>query len=255
MSIMVMQLEMKKWLPRPLLWSLWSLCFICISVFFYRLCVDYLQLSQKAMLQETGYPSVLLEIVKPLSSWSIILFSLLLPIFTTSAFSQEFRQQTFTLWANSTLSARAIVMGKFLGIFLFPLSLTFIEFMMLSTLGFETKIDLGWLICSSMSILLITAAITTFGLFVSSTVANPIAAMSLTFIGTLGWMLLEWLNPFPKEWGLIAQHLSLLNHSYHLLNGIFLSTDFVYYVLFCLTWLLLTQHVITKKLKKYDDQN
>lgn len=249
MSIDVMQLEIQKWHPRPLLWSLWALCFTSVSVFYYRLCVDYLHLSQKALMHDSAMPSVLLEIVKPLSSWSIVLFSLLIPIFTTSAFTQEYRQHTFILWANSPRSARAIVLGKFLGIFLFPLSLIIAEFMMLGTLSFEMHMDFGWLICSSMSILFITACVTAFGLFVSSASTNPLAAMTLTYVGTLGWMMLEWLDPLPKEWGFISQHLSLLNHSYHLLNGIFFSADFMYYVLFCVFWLSLTQLIISKKLK------
>lgn len=253
MSIDVMRLEIQKWRFRPLLWGLWALCFTSISLFYYRLCVDYLGLSQKALVQESTMPSVLLEIVKPLSSWSIVLFSLLIPIFTTSAFIQEYRQHTFILWANSPRSARSIVLGKFLGVFLFPLSLTFIEFMMLLTLGLEMHMDYGWLICSSMSILFITACVTAFGLFISSASTNPLAAMTLTYIGTLGWMILEWLNPFPKEWTFISEHLSLLNHSYHLLNGIFFSVDCMYYVLFCVFWLSLTQLIISKKLKKYDD--
>lgn len=253
MSLAIMQLEMKKWHPRPLLWALWALCFTCISVFYYRLCVEYLHLSQKSLLHVSASPSVLLEIVKPLSSWSIVLLSLLIPIFTTSAFSQEYRQHTFILWANSTRTARSIVFGKFFGIVLFPLSLVFVEFMMLSILAFEMKMDFAWLLCSSLSILFITACVTAFGLFVSSVSSNPLAAMTLTYIGTLSWMVLEWLNPFPKEWSFISQHLCLLSHSYHLLNGIFLSTDFAYYALFCIFWLTLTQLIISKKLKQYDN--
>lgn len=245
----VVQLEIKKWTPRPLLWGLWALCFTLISLFFYRLCVDYLILSQKSILQNAVSPSILLEIIKPLSSWSIILLSLLLPIFTTNALSQENRQQTFILWANSTLSARAIVFGKFFSILLFPLSLALVEALMLLTLGWETQIDLGWLFSGLLSILLISASIIAFGLFISSVIESPLATMTLTFLGTLTWMLLEWIDPFPHAWGQFAEHFSLLSHSYHLLNGILLSTDIAYYFLFCIFWLLLTQYIIHTRLR------
>lgn len=245
----VMQLELKKWTPRPLFWGLWIFCFTLVSLLFYRLCVDYLILSQKSILQNLDLPSALLEIVKPLSSWSIILFALLLPIFTTNALSQENRQQTFILWANSTLSARTMVWGKFFCISLFPLSLALIEMLMLLTLGWETHIDIGWLFSSLLSILLISGCVIAFGLFISSLAENPLAAMTLTFLGTLIWMLLEWIDPFPAVWGNIAEHLSLLSHSYHLLNGILFSTDIIYYFLFCAFWLFLTQHIVHYRLK------
>lgn len=250
MSIgMVVQLELKKWTPRPLLWGLWTLCFTLISFFFYRLCVDYLVLSQKSITQNVEAPSILLEIIKPLSSWSIVLFSLLLPIFTTNALSQENRQQTFILWANSTLPPRTLVLGKFLCILLFPLSLALIESLMLLTLGWETHIDFGWLLSGLLSVLLISACVIAFGLFISSLTESPLATMTLTFLGTLTWMLLEWLDPFPHAWGKVAEHFSLLSHSYHLLNGILLSTDIIYYFLFCAFWLCLTQFILQHRLK------
>lgn len=254
MSLAVMDLEIKKWLPRPLLWVLWGLCFMIISLFFYRLCVDYLTLSHKAMSHEKMPPSVLLEIVKPLFSWSIVLFTLFIPVFTIGAFSQEYRHRTFTLWAMSTYRARSIVLGKFLAIFLFPLTLTIAQSVMVFTLAIDTHLDLAWVFCSFLTVLLISASIISFGLYISSLHSSTLAATTLTIGGTLIWMLIEWLNPFPHSWGDFAQHLSLLNHSYHLLNGLFVSKDIVFYCLFILLWLTLTQLNIEKKLKQYDHQ-
>jgi ABC-2 type transport system permease protein len=249
MILKILKLELMKWTPRPLLWGLWSLCFTIISIFFYRLCVDYLLLSNKAITQNATNPSVLLEIVKPLSSWSVILFALLIPIFTTSAFSQEYRQQSFILWANSPLSAFRIVLGKFLCLLLFPLSLIIVESVMLLTLSFETEMNIGWLLSGALCILLICACIIALGLFISSLTHSSLAAMTLTFAATLLWMLLEWLDPFPSILGNLSQHLSLLSHSYRLLNGILLSTDLIYYVLFCVFWLVLTHTVVQYRLR------
>ncbi len=249
MILTVLQLELKKWLPRPLLWGLWTICFFIISLFFYRLCVDYLTHAQRAIMENMPAPSVLFEIIKPLSSWTVIFISLLIPIFTTNAFSQEQRQHSLFLWANSTLRASEMVFGKFLCLMLFPFSIVFVECLMLSVLGWETHLDIGWLFSSVFCILFISASLTALGLFISSLTASPIAAMTLTYVAAFSWMLLEWLDPFPHAWGKLAQHLSLLSHSYRLLNGLLLSTDIIYYILFCLFWLMLTQISVHHRLR------
>lgn len=243
----VIKLELKKWLPRPLLWVLWAIGFSLISILFYRLCVDYLLLAHRALTDNQAIPSLLPEIVKPLASWSIVLLTLLMPIFTTHAFSQEYRTHSFILWANSPLSSPCVVIGKFLALLLFPLSLMIAEFAMLAVLEYEAHLDIGWLISTFTCMMLIIANVTAFGLFISSISRLPQVTMMLTFVGTLCWMLLEWLNPFPAAWGKIAQYVSLLGHSYAFFDGTVITTDLFYYCASALFWLILTEKMIQRQ--------
>lgn len=248
MSIAIMRIEGYKLLRQPMTWILLSISLGLLCLFFYRICVDYLYLMQQALNQRTLHTSVFVGIIKPLCSWALVIFALLVPIFTTHAFSQEFRFKTFTLWAMSPWRALEIVLGKFLSIFcLLFFILSFIA-LMIMTLGLETPLEWKTIVLSLFSIGLVGCCLISFGLFISSIIPHPLLAIGISFISNILLLLLEWLNPFPHQWEILGHEFSLLSHSYHALNGFFYSPDFLFYFLFILFWLSLTQRIIAHKM-------
>jgi ABC-2 type transport system permease protein len=203
---------------------------------------------QQNLDQRTLHTTLYEGIIKPLCSWSVMIFALICPLFTTNAFSQEYRQNTFCLFASSSYSATKIVLGKFFSIFSLLLIILAFMLVMIASLNIETTLDWQAIALALLTMGLVGGAFISFGLFISSLIDYPLLSIGVTFLGNTLWMLLEWLNPFPKEWDFLARSLSLLNHSYHALNGILYTPDLFYYVIFIVLWLSLTQRNINHKM-------
>jgi ABC-2 type transport system permease protein len=239
----VVQLENTKHLRHPMFPAALIGILGVLSIVFYRQCVDYLQLSQQLVLERHTPASLSMEVIKPLCSWIIVLMAMVLPLFTTLSISQEYRQNTFSIWSSSTLHARQIVLGKFISLLVIIMIFITWSLSMIACLQLETSLDWGLISTSLLAVFLTGCSFLSFGLFISSLFSNPIWAMSLTLLCNLFWMLLEWLLPFAE--------LSLLSHADHLLHGIFYSTDVLYYCLFSGFWLSLTTRVLDHKMKHY----
>lgn len=249
MSIRVAQLEIMKTLRHPMTWGIYSLSIMVLSLLFYRLCLDYLQVAQHALHHQGIQASLSLSVFKPLCSWTIMLLAIVIPLFSTQTLSQEFRQKTIYLWAKSPFKTHHILIGKMLSIVFIMLMILFVMLIMMASLAFE--ISLAWPTISSM--LFITALIglgfICFDLFICSVISNPLFALATCFLGNLLLMLLEWLNPFPLSIYYLAKELSLLSHSYHFLNGILYSPDLIFYLIFCGFWLFFTQRILKNKMR------
>lgn len=247
--IKIAKLEGYKLIRHPMFWGVFCFAMIFSGLLFYRLCVDYLHLSQQALQHKELLISISSEIIKPICSWNIAILAIIIPIFTTYAFSQEYKQRTFYLFASSPESATSILMGKYLSLILITLILMGYILLMMLVLQTQTSLQWGMIAMGALSILCVGSCFTSFGLFISTIISHPMLAIGVSFLGNVIWMMLEWLNPFPSYWVSLSQHLSLLGHSYHLLNGIFYSPDIAYYLLFNLFWLSLTQTALKFKLQ------
>ncbi len=244
------RLELYKIFRHPMTWGLLSLSLCLLSLVFYRLCVDYLHLAHRALQQRDIYPSLSIDVIKPLCSWSIVVLAIIFPLFTTNAFSQEYRHNTFTLWAMSPLPARSIVYAKTKSLlFILIVILSFLA-LLIATLSFDAPLSYKMIASQLLGVALIGCCFLSFGIFISSIIPNPLFAMGITFLGNLGWMLLEWINPFPATWTL-AKELSLLGHCYHFLNGVLYSPDIVYYLIFTGFWLMLATKMVNHKMTRY----
>lgn len=248
MSLLIARLECYKLTRHPLTMTLIALAIGLLWLFFYRLLVDYLTLMQNALVQGSRHASLSMEVIKPFFSWSIIVFCFILPLFTTYAFSTEFSQKTFYLWATHSVTPVALVMGKFFSILGVTSLILMAMLLMLGLLQCEVTLDWGIIIGGCFATLGISAALISFGLFISSLFSIPLLAMGATLIGNVLWLLIEWLTPlshtlFP------TQDLSLLGHSFHLLHGHFQSQDIAFYVLFSLFWLMLCVRSIRHKMR------
>ncbi len=249
MSITIGRLEIYKLVRHPMTWGLLSISIGLLSLVYYRLCVDYLHLAHRALHQRDIYPSLSIDVFKPLCSWTIVVLALIFPLFTTNAFSQEYRHNTFTLWAMSPLPARTIVFAKAKSLLFILLVMISVLILLISSLAFDAPLSYKMIASMLLGVALIGCCFLSFGLFISSIIPNPLFAMGITFLGNLGWMLLEWINPFPSSWTL-AKELSLLGHCYHFLNGILYSPDIIYFLIFTGFWLTLSVQVVNHKMTR-----
>lgn len=243
----IARLESFKLWRHPICWGLLLISVMLLTLLFYRLCVDYLRIAHETVAHGGGLLSLSTEVLKPLCSWSIVILAIFLPLFTTYAFSQESKYKTRYLWATGAFSAKDIVIGKFLSILSIVVLLSSYMLLLVSTLALETSLNWGNVLTAWLAVVLIGSCFISFGLFVSCLVSGPLLAAGASLLGNLFWMLLEWLDPFPANPFALSQAFSLLNHSYYLLNGLIYTQDIVYFGLFTVFWLVLTQQVIRKQ--------
>ena len=174
-----------------------------------------------------GYAPGVEIVVNPMTT--LLLF--IIPALTMRLLAEEQRMGTIELLLTSPVRDAELVAGKWLGSFLFVLSLivlTLIYPLVLDHLV-DPGIDWGVAITGFLGLILMAAALTALGTAVSALFSNQIAA----FVATLTLFLVLWLLGFPGR-GMsnsIWQYLDFSQHFYNTLaRGILDLRDVVYYL-------------------------
>ena len=181
-----------------------------------------------AMMQQ--FPPGIQVILGPLTT--ILLFAT--PAITMRLIAEEQRLGTIELLLTAPIKDWELVVGKWLGGFLFMLTiiaLTWLYPIFLNQIV-SPGIDQGPLVTGYLGIVLIIAALVAVGVAISSLFSNQIAAFFLT----LGVYLFFWLISTPSQamggsGAELLSYLSLSDHFYDTLyRGIIDLRDIVYYL-------------------------
>jgi ABC-2 type transport system permease protein len=122
----------------------------------------------------------------------------------------------------------------------FALSLLLLSSMPLSLL-IGTALDLQHFAAALLGVLLLTAAFSAIGLYLSTLSAQPVVAAVSTFgILLLLWML-DWAGSQGDDAGML-NYLSLLTHYQVLVQGLVSSVAVLYYLLLTALFLVLSIH-------------
>jgi ABC-2 type transport system permease protein len=231
--------ELRSLFLSPLAWVILAVV-SGLCAYFFLLYVDlYLQLQPRLAAAPSG-PGITSIVVAPLYSTAATVMLLIVPLITMRLVSEERRAQTLSLLISAPVSVTEIVLGKFIGVFSFVLLLLgLIAIMPLSLLA-GGALDLGLWAAGLLGLALLLASFCSVGLLVSTLTAQPtVAAM-----GSFGILLLLWILDLAGSTGSgggeLFRYLSLLNHYQQLLQGIFSSTDIIYYLLITATCLVLS---------------
>ena len=166
------------------------------------------------------------------------LMSFAIPILTMKLISEERRGMTLPFLFSAPISITEIVVGKFLGLLIFLSILVVYIFIMLSTMNIWADIDFGYLLANSFGLILLISSFVALGTFFSSLTSQPIISAVLSFIALIALMMAgRYFASVPDHW---FNHISLLKHYQSFSKGIIESTDIVYFLLFTITFLLLT---------------
>lgn len=166
-----------------------------------------------------------------------IVLIMVVPLLSMRVFAEEIKQRTLELLMTSPVSTAEIVLGKFLG------QLAFIGVMLLGTLQFPLGLlqwatpDPGALAGGYLALALVSAAILSLGMLMSSLTSNQIVAALLTFAGSLALVVVSWGSSDPNDW--FAQ-VSLVTHMNDLLRGAVRLSDVTWYVAFTAFFLFAT---------------
>ena len=184
-------------------------------------------------------PGVTDLVVAPVLEIASILLLMITPLMTMRLLSEEQRNGTLSLLLSAPVSASEIILGKYLGIVLFMLVFVLLIALMPLSLSTGTTLDLGKLAAGLLGLLLLLAAFSAAGLFMSSLTSRPVVAA----VSSFGLLLLLWIidNNAAAETSResVMTYLSLLQHFTPMLRGIIDSRDLIYFTLFITTFLLL----------------
>jgi ABC-2 type transport system permease protein len=164
----------------------------------------------------------------------IFIFLFTVPALTMRSIADERKSGTMELLLTAPVRDWELIVGKWLGAYLFVLSIilvTWIYPIILNRLV-QPGLDQGLMLTGYLGVALATATFVAIGVVVSSLFSNQIAA----FFTTLGILLLLWIISNPAQAvgpnaGAILSYLSLSDHFYNTFNqGIIELQDIIFYL-------------------------
>jgi ABC-2 type transport system permease protein len=196
--------ELKGLFASPLAWMVLTAVQLIAGYAFLKRLDDFLQI-QPQLVQLASPPGVTEIVVGPLFATTAIMLLFAVPLLGMRSIAEERRNQTMVFLTSAPLSMTQIVLGKFVGLFLFiTLVVTLITVMPL-TLAASTRLDYGHIATLFGGVLLIAAGFAAVSLYISSLTTHPMGAafgafaalLLMVFMGeaagdglrTRGWLL------------------------------------------------------------------
>jgi len=222
--------ELRSLFLSPLAWSILAVTLFILAYLFLTQIETYLSLQPRLAALE-GAPGVADIIVAPLFADAAVVLLLITPLITMRALSEERRNRTLSLLFSAPVSMTEIVIGKYLGVLAFFLILLGLLALMPLSLLVGTELDTGKLAAGMLGLILVVAAFSAIGLYMSALTEQPTVAAVTTF----GLLLLLWIVDLAGDsdirGGSTLAQLSMQRHYEPLLKGLLNSTDVAYYLL------------------------
>ncbi len=232
--------EFKRLFNTPLAWSVLAILQFILALMFLMLVEQFIGVVQPQMATSANPPGVTDIVIAPLYLWAGIIMLAVMPIMTMRSFAEERMNKTLTLLLSSPLSSTQIVLGKFFGILLFVIVIVLMLLLMPLSLTLGTELDWGKVLTSSFGLFLLLSSFAAAGLFLSSLTSQPIIAAISSF-GLLLLLVVLYLSGKSQSNGSeLFIYISHFSHFLPFLDGLFDTSDLVYYLLFIVGFLILT---------------
>jgi len=234
------QRELRSLFLSPLAWSILATVQFIMAYLFMSQLQEFLLIQSKLATIENA-PGVTELVIVPLYGSAAFIMMLVTPLLTMRIISEERRNRSLALLISAPVSMTEIIIGKYLGLLGFAAIMIFMMTLMPLSLYFGGTLDGGLLFTIVLGISLLIAAFISIGVYMSSLTAQPtIAAMS-----TFGVLLMLWIVDWAggkadASASALLEYLSMLRHFEAFTQGIFSSSDFIYYLLFISLFLILS---------------
>ncbi len=223
----------------PLAWIILAVVQAILGYMFLANLDNFFMLQpQLAQLENT--PGVTDVVITPLMQVAAIILLMIMPLITMRSLAEEKRNRTLSLLVSAPLSMSEIVLGKYLGLLLFVLILVSLLMLMPLSLYLGTSPDAGKLLSIYLGMLLLLAAFSAIGLYLSSLTENQTIAAVGTFGVLLMLWIIDWIGGSIDNGQSILAYLSLLQHHQSMLEGVFDTADVAYYLILIVGFLGLT---------------
>jgi len=237
MILSIARKELKSMFASPMGWVILALLMFSFGTYYLNGVNNYFEVMSGSIrpAERVGVTQFVGQNVYGLASF-IMLFAV--PLLSMRLISEERRNQTLPFLFSAPLSIIEIVIGKFLGLLIFLSILIVYIGLMLSTLNIWSDIDFGYILSNSFGLFMLVASFSALGLYFSSLTSQPVVAAILSFVALFVLMILD--RFFAGDPSSTMAQLSFMKHFQSFAGGLIDSADIVYFLLFILTFLILT---------------
>ena len=235
MILTIAKREFRTMFLSPLAWVILAVIQVILAWSFFS-SIDVFFSIQSDLATLKNAPGVTDLIATPLFEIASIILLMVTPLLTMRLISEEKRNKTISLLYSAPVSITEIILGKYLGLLFFIITLLFLITLMPLSLAMGTPLDFTKLFSGVFGLFLALAAFSAAGIYMSSLTDNPIIAA----ISTFGLLLLLWMiNVNTESASNVFSYLSLHVHLTALLRGILNTRDVAYFLLFIFGFIVL----------------
>ena len=228
--------ELRRLFLSPFAWLILAAVQFLLAVFFYLLLSKFME--STTWQSNRGLTEI---VVVGLLQVSGLVLLLIAPFISMRLFSDELRSGTIKLLLSAPVSITELVLGKYIGIMIFFLSLSALIALMPLSLLAGTRLDLGLLASGMTALFLLSSVLAAIGLFISSLSNSPAIAAISTFVVTILLWIVHIANDSDNEQlQTIINYLSLQKHFNALLSGAFNSVDVIYFIIISTLFIVLS---------------
>jgi ABC-2 type transport system permease protein len=236
MILTITHKELKILLGSPAAWIVLALVQMVLTWTFLAHLEAFLEI-QPQLLKIANPPGVTEAIIAPVFAMASAVLLMITPLFAARLIAEERRNHTLVFLLSAPVSVVEIVLGKFLSLLiLLSLVIVLATFLSISLLAGGT-LDFGLLLSNIAGLLLVSACLASFGLYISTLSSHPTLAAATA----LGILLGLWVVDMAAEDEQAASigYISPLSR-YQSFNKGFIDTfDLAYFLLFTLVFLVL----------------
>jgi ABC-2 type transport system permease protein len=174
--------------------------------------------------------------------WIMLILVFVLPMLTMRLISEELRSGTIESLMTAPITETQVVLGKFLGAFLFYLILLATLLLYPILLRLYGPVDVKLLICNYVGLVLLGALYIAVGLFFSACTKHQIVAVLLSFaLLALATFASNGLAQVVSGWfKAFLQHLSIRTHFFDFVRGLVDMNHVVFFLTTTALFLFLT---------------
>jgi ABC-2 type transport system permease protein len=213
--------EFKSYFISPIAYAVAFLIFLILGIIFY---------ANILVTANQQYVPTVSIILSPL----VTIFLFTIPALTMRSIADERRSGTMELLLTAPVRDGELIVGKWLGGFLFVLTIILVTWIYPIVLNqlIQPGLDQGLMLTGYLGLVLVSSTFVSIGVMASSLFSNQIAA----FFTTLGILLLLWMISYPAQalgstGGELLRYLDLSEHLYNTFyQGIIDLQDVIYYI-------------------------
>lgn len=251
----IMGRELKSYFVSPIAYSVLTVFTTITGIYFYVVISNFYTRFKQFEVYSQIYrnPELMAKVnlnelvVAPLFQFLIIVLIFIIPAITMRTVSEERKTGTDQLLFTAPITTWDIILGKFLGSFVFLA-------IMLATLGIFLGVvfyygdpEIGPVLTGLLGLLCIGTVLTTIGLFASSLTQNQINAYFVSFAIGLLLLITGWAGQLvTSNLGKALTYLSINEHFKDLVRGIVNTQDLVYFASFVLFFLALSRQALER---------
>jgi ABC-2 type transport system permease protein len=240
MILIIAKAELRRMFYSPLAWVTLAVVLFILGLLFLILVDNYLTTIQAQLVGIPGAPGVTDIVLAPVMLWAGVIMLTVSPLQTMRAFSEERQQGSLTLLTSAPLSTTELVLGKYLALLVFILVLLGLLALIPLSLTGATQLDWGKIMASLLGLFLLLASFSAAGLYISSQTKTPLIAAMSSF-GLLMFLVVLYMSGSAESTASdLFIYLSHFGHLLSFLQGLFDSSDLIYYLLFSAAFLILT---------------